>query len=76
MRDRTRLLAALATMPDEAFDWLALACLPSAMLHGAHAQIWPDGVGGFVAASRAAIDEARAAAGAYVAGALRLPPVE
>ncbi len=32
------------------------------MLHGAHAQIWPDGIGGFTQESRASIEETRAAA--------------
>ncbi len=59
--NRTRILAALSTMPDEAFGYLLLACAPSAMLHGAHAQIWPDGIGGFTQESRASIEETRAA---------------
>jgi hypothetical protein len=74
MIDRTRILAALAAMPDEAWDWLILACAPSAMLNtggapasGANIQIWPDGLGGFEEASRAAIEEVRAAADVYLA---------
>lgn len=71
MVDRTRLLNALATMPDEAFGWFVRATLPSAQLHGANAQIWPDGIGGFTQASKEAITEIRAAAEAYVAEARR-----
>ncbi len=63
---RTRLLKALRTMPEEAFDWFVLATRPAAMLKGAHAQIWPDGIGGFTQASQAAITEVRAAAEAYL----------
>lgn len=59
---RQRLLDAIGTLPDEALSWLALACAPKAMLHGAHAQIWPDGIGGFTRESRAAIDRVREAA--------------
>jgi hypothetical protein len=66
MPDRARLLAALATMPDEAFGWFVMATLPAAMTHGAQAQIWPDGIGGFTDASRAAITEVQAAAAAYL----------
>lgn len=44
---RLKLLLLLAQLDDEAFDWLLLALLPSALLHGAHAQVWPDGLGGF-----------------------------
>jgi len=65
--DRTRLLEALRTMPDEAFEWFVLATTPSAMLKGANAQIWPDGIGGFQQASKEAITEVRAAAEAYLA---------
>lgn len=65
-KNRARLLKALATMPDEAFSWVVLACGQSAMTHGALAQVWPDGVGGFTAASRASIEEARAAAVAWL----------
>lgn len=69
--DRTRLLAALTTMPDEAFGWFVLATTPSAQLKGANAQIWPDGIGGFTQASKEAIAEIRAAAEAYLAEARR-----
>jgi hypothetical protein len=71
MGDRTRLLQALTTMPEEAFGYFVLASLPSAMLHGAHAQIWPDGIGGFTQASKDAITAVRAAAAAYVDAARR-----
>jgi hypothetical protein len=64
--DRTALLDALRTMPDEAFSWLVLALQPAAMIHGATAQIWPDGIGGFTAASRESIMAARTAAVAYL----------
>lgn len=63
---RSRLLKALETMPDEAFAWFVLATAPSAMLHGANNQIWPDGIGGFMHASQVAIAEVRAAADAYI----------
>jgi hypothetical protein len=66
MTDRTALLAALTTMPDEAFDYFVLATAAHAMTHGARAQIWPDGIGGFTGASRASITAIRAAAAAYL----------
>lgn len=47
MKNRTTLMKLFATMDDEAFAWLVLACLPSAMVQGTRTQIWPDGVGGF-----------------------------
>lgn len=64
---RRDLIAALATMPDEAFDWFVVACPTSAMAHGGRAQIWPDGIGGFSAESRASIDAVRKTADAYLA---------
>lgn len=64
---RRDLIAALAIMPEEAFSWFVLACPTSAMLHGGHAQIWPDGAGGFSSESRASIDAVRKAADAYTA---------
>lgn len=64
--DRADLLVALATMPAEAFEWFVRACQPEAMTHGAGAQIWPDWIGGFTGASRAAITDVRAAAAAYL----------
>jgi hypothetical protein len=63
---RGRFLAALRTMPDEAFSWLISSCAPS--MHLGRPQVWPDGVGGFQQASREAIAEAQAAAEAYLAG--------
>jgi hypothetical protein len=66
MKNRTALLAALTTMPDEAFEYFVLATAASAMTHGALAQIWPDGIGGFTGASRASITAIRAAAAAYL----------
>lgn len=60
---RLKLLLLLATMDDEAFVWLAMAMLPSAMLAGAHAQVWPDGLGGFQ--DRETIEAARDAAREY-----------
>lgn len=62
---RVALIAALATMPDEAFGWFVLACAPSA-LPSARAQIWPDGLGGFQEASRKSVEAVRAAASAYL----------
>jgi len=62
---RLRILAALEAMPDEAFSWFVVACKPSAMLDGAKIQIWPDGIGGFSAASKQSIEEVRAAAVEY-----------
>ena len=69
--DATRgdLIAALATMPDEAFGWFVLACPQSAMTKGGLAQIWPDGMGGFSSASRASVEAVRNAADAYLKGA-------
>ena len=66
--DATRgdLLAALATMPDEAFGWFVLACPRAAMTKGGLAQIWPDGMGGFTQASRASVEAVRKAADAYL----------
>jgi hypothetical protein len=64
--DRVRLLHALEHMPDEAFGYFVLAIGSHAMMHGALAQIWPDGIGGFTAASKASITEIRAAAEAYI----------
>lgn len=46
-QSRAPLLALLAALDDEAFNWLLLALAPSAMFHGAHTQVWPDGLGGF-----------------------------
>jgi hypothetical protein len=65
---RDAILDALKTMPDEAFSWLVLAMQERAMTHGATAQIWPDGTGGFMAASRASITAARTAVLAYIDG--------
>jgi hypothetical protein len=55
-------------MPDEAFSWLVVACMPPGSIMFRAAQIWPDGVGGFSPASRTAITEARAAAAELMAG--------
>lgn len=44
---RAELLGELFALDDEAFTWLLLALAPSAMLHGGHTQVWPDGLGGF-----------------------------
>jgi hypothetical protein len=44
---RRLLMHLIGQLDDEAFEYLALAMLPHAMTHGAHAQIWPDGKGGF-----------------------------
>ena len=63
---RGQIIEALTTMPDEAFGWFVLACQPSAMTHGANAQIWPDGIGGFTSQSRKAITAIREAAAAYI----------
>jgi len=64
--NRGDLIAALATMPDEAFGWFVLACRPAAMMTGALSQIWPDGMGGFSSASRASVEAVRQAAAAYL----------
>jgi hypothetical protein len=66
MAAREQIVSALATMPDEAFSWFAMATQASAMTHGALTQIWPDGTGGFTAASRAAIATVQAAAADYL----------
>lgn len=58
-------LHALAQLDDEAFSWVVRACLPSAMLHGAGTQIWPDGTGGF--RDRTGINNVREAAVRYLA---------
>lgn len=63
---RAGLLTALATMPDEAFMWLVLACRQRAMVNGANNQVWPDGIGGFTSESRSAIDGVRGAAEAWI----------
>lgn len=65
---RKALLDALGSMPDEAFGYFVLACRPSAMTHGALAQIWPDGIGGFTGASRKSITDVRNAAEVYLEG--------
>lgn len=68
MRDRSRILKALETMPDEAFGWLVLAMRPHAMTGEtpALAQVWPDGDGGFTHDSRNAIQETREAVAEYL----------
>jgi len=53
---RYELLAALAALPDEAYEWIVGAALT---------QIWPDGLGGFMPESRTAITNVRAAAKAW-----------
>ena len=66
--DATRgdLLAALATMPDEAFGWFVLACQPIRVGTGATSQIWPGGMGGFSSESRASVAAVRKAADLYL----------
>lgn len=64
MRDREKIIEALATMDDEAFSWFVLAIPPSAMLHGGTCQIWPDGLGGFQ--DRETIEALRTAAQAWL----------
>lgn len=64
---RLALIKALAAMPDEAFSWFVMACPTSAMMKGGHAQIWPDGMGGFQDASRKSVEAVRKAADAYLA---------
>jgi hypothetical protein len=63
---RGQMIEALATMPEEAFGWFVLAARSSAMTQGATAQIWPDGIGGFMPESRAAIEALRDAVAAYL----------
>ena len=65
--DATRgdLIAALATMPDEAFGWVIGALSSHAGMRG-FLQIFPDGLGGFQHDSRASIDAAQAAADALL----------
>lgn len=65
MPDRTRLLKALETMPDEAFGWFVMATC-SVNFGRVNARIWPDGIGGFTPKSRASIIEIRAAADEYL----------
>ena len=64
--NRLKILLILATMPDEAFNWFVLALPPKAMMHGANAQIWPDGIGGFTDESRKSINEIRKVADEYI----------
>lgn len=64
--DRTKLLKALETMPDEAFDWFVLATRQRAMMFGGNTQIWPDGIGGFRKESQKSITEIRDAAEEYL----------
>jgi hypothetical protein len=66
MIDRTRIMKALDTMPDEAFGWFVMACQPHSMVLGANSQIWPDGMGGFMQASRDSVAELRDAAQEYL----------
>jgi hypothetical protein len=61
---RQQLLIALTAMPEEAFSYLVLACVPESVAPSA--KIWPDGIGGFSGASKAAITAARTAAEAYL----------
>jgi Na+-transporting NADH:ubiquinone oxidoreductase subunit NqrA len=63
---REAVIAALTTMPDEAFAWVVLAMQSSAMTRGGNVQIWPDGIGGFSDASQVSIMAARTAAEAYL----------
>lgn len=67
MINRMRIMLALALMPDEAFSWFVMACRSSAMTHGANAQIWPDGIGGFSDDSKKSINEIRSATEEYIA---------
>lgn len=59
--DRVPLMAALASMPDEAFGWLLLTLCDLPLSTG-RGQVWPDGLGGFMDASRVAIEKVRAEA--------------
>lgn len=63
---KTAMLRALEAMPDEAFSWLVLACRQRAQVEGANTQVWPDGIGGFTGASRAAITQVREAAEIWI----------
>ena len=56
---RGRLLITLATMPDEAFGWFVVWASGGMMQ-------FPEGLGGFMPESRAAITELRAAATAFM----------
>jgi hypothetical protein len=60
---RARLLAALGSMPDEAFEWAAIALSRTRGVM----QIWPDGLGGFTRPSQAGIEAVRDAADALLA---------
>ncbi len=54
--NRDKLIAELLTMPEEAFSWLVLACVPfNPQSPNPGAKIWPDGLGGFMPDSRASI---------------------
>lgn len=68
--NRLKLLLILASMPDEAFGWFVVWAARGAP-GGAHTQpdiigqMFPDGLGGFSAEARAAIEALRAAAREY-----------
>jgi hypothetical protein len=62
--DSKALVDAIGALNNEAMAWLALSLLPSAMMHGAHTQVWPDGLGGFT--DREGIERVRELAKRYV----------
>lgn len=65
---RKHLLDVLRTMPEEAFQWLAVACAPSG-------GVWPESLGAFTTEARRSIIEARKTADEYLEGNSELPRV-
>ena len=67
MDPKTKLLHVLKEMPDEAFGYLVVMVAGGPEFRGS-GQVWPDGTGGFMPESRAAIEAARHAAMDYMKG--------
>ena len=68
MKDRRAFIAELLMMPDEAFDWLVLSCIPfDRSSPNPGAKIWPDGLGGFMKESQESILKAQTLARQYAA---------
>jgi len=47
-KKREKLIKLLSELDEEAFSYVVLSLLPSAMFHGVRTQVWPDGIGGFI----------------------------
>jgi hypothetical protein len=63
---REQFLALLPTLPEEALQYLVLACSSPQTAPGCKA--WPDGIGGFTEPSQHAITQIRAAADRILRG--------